>query len=120
MQIQVHSNHTVQTPSSLEDWVRRELGQALNRFSDELTGLEVHLEDIDASRTSADHKRCTLQARLRGHEPVAVQHAGKRLDEALHGACDKLLRSLDRALARQRDANHRQRGSIRRDAGEPT
>ena len=118
MQIQVRSNQSVQTPASLEAWARGELDTALARFGDELTSLEVHLEDVKASRLSADHKRCTLEARLRGHEPVAVQHAAERLDEALRGACDKLLRSLDRTLARQRDATHRQRTSIRRDAGD--
>lgn len=113
MQIQVRANHTVQTPASLENWASRALGQALARFADEISSLEVHLEDINDGRISADHKRCTLQARLHGLEPVAVQHAAERLDDALRGACDKLLRSLDRALARQRDATHRQRASIR-------
>jgi hypothetical protein len=114
MQIQVRANHSVQTPASLEDWARRELGQALARFGDDLSSLEVHLEDTNAGRSSADHKRCTLEARLNGLEPVAVHHAAERLDDALRGACDKLLRSLDRTLARQRDATHRQRQSIRR------
>lgn len=117
MQIQVRANHTVQTPASLEAWARAELGPDLARFADQISSLEVHLEDTNAARTSADHKRCTLEARLHGREPVAVQHAAERLDEALYGARDKLQRSLERALARQYDATHRQRDSIRRDGG---
>ena len=117
MQIQVRSNHSVQTPASLEAWARGELGPALARFAEDIGRLEVHLEDVTAGRLSADHKRCTLEARLHGLEPVAVQHAAERLDEAVRGACDKLLRSLDRALGRQRDATHRQRESIRRGTG---
>lgn len=116
MQIQVHANHTVQTSASLEQWARAELAQALGRFGDELTALDVHLADINSDRVSADHKRCTLEARLNGRAPLAVHHQAERLDEALRGACDKLRRALDRERAKLRDAQHRRRDSIRRDA----
>lgn len=117
MQIQVRSNRTVNTSASLEDWARSELSKGLERFRDELTGLEVHLADINGDRISADHKRCTIEARINGRDPLAVHHQAERLDEALLGACDKLRRSLDRELSKQRDAQHRQRDSIRR--GDP-
>ena len=116
MQIQVHSNHTVNTSASLEEWARRELGQALDRFADEISCLEVHLSDINSDRVSEDHKRCMIEARLHGREPLAVNHQAPRLDEALYGACDKLTRSLDSTLGKARDL-HRRRETIRRDPG---
>ena len=114
MQIQVRSNHTVQTSASLEEWARQELVKALERFGDELTSVEVHLADINSGRVSEDHKRCTIEARLNGRDPVAVHHQAERLDDALHGASDKLKRSLERELGKQRDLTHRRRESIRR------
>lgn len=114
MLIQVRSNHTVQTSASLEQWVRKELTRALERFQDELSSLEVHLADINSGRVSEDHKRCAIEARLNGRDPVAVHHQAERLDDALHGAVDKLKRSLERELGKQHDLNHRRRESIRR------
>ncbi len=113
MQIRVHANQSIHGPGSLEPWVQQALEPALGRFAPDITALEVHLSDVNASRVTADHKRCTIEARVRGREPVAVRHQAERLDEALQGACDKLRRALERELGRLRDPEHRQRASIR-------
>ena len=117
MQIRVHANHTISTSGSLEPWAQASISPALGRFAEDITAVEVHLSDINAGRVSADHKRCNIEARVRGREPVAVQHKAERLDEALQGACDKLRRALERELGKLRDPQHRQRESIRHGAG---
>lgn len=104
----------MQTSASLEEWARQELSRGLERFQDEVSSLEVHLADINSTRTSDNHKRCTIEARLGGRDPVAVHHQAERLDEALHGALEKLKRSLERELGKVRDLTHRKRESIRR------
>ena len=113
MQIRIHAPHAAGASVSIDDWARRSLQEALSRFANELSALEVHFSDDNAARVSADHKRCTLEARLHGREPLAVQHQAERLDEALQGARAKLERALERELDKRRDAQHRQRDSIR-------
>lgn len=113
MQIQVHANHTVQTVASLQAWASREVRQALERYADELTSVDVHLSDVNSARVSADHKRCLIEARPIGRDPLAVNHQAERLDEALRGACDKLQHALDSALGKAHDLR-RQRQTLRR------
>ena len=48
-----------------------------------------------------------LQEPLAGQPPLAVSHEAERVADALNGAADKLLRALDTAAGRRRDAQLR-------------
>lgn len=108
MQIQLNTDKHVQGEESLADWAARELRQRLQRFTDQITRIEVHLSDVDGARVSGNDKRCVLEARLAGRAPVAVSHDAGKVADALHGATDKLARLLDTALGRVRDAHGRE------------
>ena len=53
------------------------------------------------------------EARLAGHQPVAVSHDAGKLADAFSGATDKMRRKLDALLGKERDAQGRR--SIRGD-----
>jgi ribosome-associated translation inhibitor RaiA len=44
-----------------------------------------------------------MEARLEGHQPIAVTHEAETIDQAIDGAADKLKRLLDHTLGRLRD-----------------
>lgn len=111
MQIQVNSNHTIHTGESFERWANTTLNESLSRFKDDITRIEVHMSDENADKTSADQKRCMMEARLAHHEPLAVNHHAPSQDEAFRGASEKLKRVLEHTLGKLRD--HRSRESIR-------
>ena len=118
MQIQVNSNHTMNTGESFERWASTTLNESLNRFKDDITRIEVHMSDENADKTSADQKRCMLEARLAHHEPLAVSHHAPSQDEAFRGATEKLKRVLEHTLGKLRD--RRARDSSGRDLGAGT
>jgi len=73
----------------------------LARFSGQITRVEVHLSDESAGKKStAENIQCTMEARLEGHQPVAVKHHGANLNQAIEGATEKLGRLIDSTLAR--------------------
>lgn len=117
MQIQFNTDNHVHGQASLADWAERELRDRLHRFVDHLTRVEVHLSDVNGARVSDTDKRCKLEARLAGRTPVTVSHDAGTVADALSGASDKLLRSLETALGRVRDA--RGRDTIRGGPSEP-
>ena len=41
-----------------------------------------------------------LEARLDGHQPLAVKHHAANLNQAIDGAADKLLRLIENTLGR--------------------
>jgi ribosome-associated translation inhibitor RaiA len=115
MQIQLNTDTNIQGRDSLAAWVEGELKDKLARFRDQITRIEVHLSDASAARIGETDKRCKLEARLAGRQPVAVSHDAGQVADALQGAIDKLQRKLETTLGRVRDARGRE--SIRGDAG---
>lgn len=110
MLIHVNSDANVKGSEELTRHVDAVLSSALRRFDPQITRVEVHLSDVNSRRKSGgDDKRCALEARLAGLQPIGVSHQAPSLDRALRGAADKLQRALDRAIGRLSD----RRGSIR-------
>src|SRR5829696_8201924 len=74
MQIQVHTDRNVDVSAGIIERIEAELESALSRFSDQITRVEVHLGDESAGRSGGADKRCMLEARPAGQQPVAVTH----------------------------------------------
>lgn len=104
MQIQLNTDKNVQGDDALGTWVDQQLRERLDRFGDVITRIEVHLSDINGARAGAHDKRCKLEARLAGRQPVAVSHDAGKVADAMFGAVEKLQRLLDTTLGRARDA----------------
>jgi hypothetical protein len=117
MQIQVNTGNGVENKEALERWANEEIRQSLDRFAGEVTRVEVHLSDENHGKSGAADKRCTMEARVAGRQPVTVTQHAPSLDEAFRGSCDKLRRALDSTLGRH--DRHRNRESIRKDGGTP-
>jgi len=111
MQVQLNKDGNIQVD---EDIVRRlegEVESALERFGDRITRVEVHLGDENAAKTGIDDKRCVLEARVAGQQPIAVTHHAGSVKEAFDGAVGRLQKQLDSRLGRS--GNHKGGPSIR-------
>jgi ribosome-associated translation inhibitor RaiA len=72
----------------------------VGRFGDQITRVKVHLSDVNSHQGGDDDKRCRLEARLAGLEPMAVSHQAATLQQAIDGAAKKLERALESTLGR--------------------
>jgi len=117
MQIQLNTDPHVQADKRLAAWADGELRQRLARHLDGLTRIEIHLSDVNADRRDGHDKRCLLEARPAGRQPLAVSHEAAQVADALTGAADKLLRRLDHEQGRRHDAGARD--SIRSGPSDP-
>lgn len=115
MQVQVNTSNGIQNKDALERWADEFLNEALARFKQEITRIEVQLSDENSSKKSASHKRCMLEARLNGHEPLAVNHHAETQDEAFRGATQKLTRLIEHTLGKLDRHENRSRETIRKD-----
>jgi hypothetical protein len=114
MQVQVNTSGLA-NKESLDRWAEEHLREVLARFRQDITRIEVHLSDENAEKSGNADKRCTMEARLVHHQPLAVHHDGGNQDEAIRGAADKLKRIIESTVERARDKSHRERDSIRKD-----
>jgi ribosome-associated translation inhibitor RaiA len=102
MQIQINTDHNVGRHQALLAEVTGKVENALSRFSDHITRVEVHLSDQNSHKNSPGDKRCMMEARLEGRQPIAVTHEAETLDQAIGGASDKLTRLIENTLGRER------------------
>jgi hypothetical protein len=103
MKIQVNTDANIAGHAARVDGVSRIVEQALGRFRDHITRVEVHLSDENSAKTGPLDQRCLLEARLQGRQPVAVTEHAASQDQAVRGATDKLTHLLDHTLGRALD-----------------
>jgi RNA polymerase sigma factor (sigma-70 family) len=88
-----------------DEWigqVEAEVEGKLDRFGERLTRVEVHLSDENSRSKFGDHdKRCVMEARLAGLQPIVARSTGSSLEQAVSGAADKLAKTLKRTLGRK-------------------
>jgi ribosome-associated translation inhibitor RaiA len=108
MQIQVNTDNQIEGSEALNRQVEVVVAGALGRFGNRITRVEVHLSDQNSSQKAAQNdKRCVMEARLAGLQPITVSDQGSSLEQALDGAADKLVQSLTRTLGRLDDPKGR-------------
>ena len=95
MNIEVRTDKNIQGGERLISYVRAELMQAFQRYSERITHFLVHISDENGEKKGDDDKRCTIEARPAGLKPVAVTNKAANVDASIHGAIDKLKRSLE-------------------------
>lgn len=109
MQIQVNTDHHIDGGEGLATYVTSDLTAGLSRFAQWLTRVEVHISEDGAGRP--EDKRCVIEARPAGAQPVAVTHHASSVDDAYSGAAHKLEKVLDSKYSRAHD--HKGAESIR-------
>ncbi|ENU93287.1 HPF/RaiA family ribosome-associated protein [Acinetobacter vivianii] len=95
MNIEIRTDKNIQGSERLISYVRAELTQEFQRYSERITHFSVHISDENGDKTGDHDKRCMIEARPAGMKPVAVTHKATNIDNSIHGAIDKLKRSLE-------------------------
>lgn len=108
MQILVNTDRNVEGREALAERVRGTVADALSRFGTHITRVEIHLSDENSNKKpGVDHKRCVIEARLEGRQPIAVSDLAPTMGQAVDGATEKLLRMIDGTLGKLRDQRTR-------------
>ncbi|MBR9972922.1 HPF/RaiA family ribosome-associated protein [Magnetospirillum sulfuroxidans] len=110
MQIQINTGHHIDSDQALITWISEVVKKAVDRQSDQITRIEVHLRDESAGKGGQSDIHCTMEARLRGHQPLAITHEAATLGLAVKGGADKLARLLENTLGQLRDQDPRRVG----------
>jgi len=100
MQIKVNTAETSVT-DALHQRVVDRVTRAVRHVGRTVTRVEVHLRDDKRGRRGQDDRRCLMEARLAGHDPLVVEASGRDLYRTIDRASEKLARALDRAVQRR-------------------
>jgi Sigma 54 modulation protein / S30EA ribosomal protein len=100
MQILVSSDDRICCDAELIQRIEGVVEGMLERFTGQVTRVEVRLSDLDSSQMGDRDKRCLMEARISGLQPVAATHEAATLTEAIHDAAEQLRRALGEHLRR--------------------
>lgn len=79
---------------ALDAHVRTHVERECKHFLDRLTRVEAHVSDDNGGKSGNRDKRCVLEARPRGMDPIAVTHEGEDLYAVVSEAARKLARAV--------------------------
>lgn len=102
MDIRINTDNYVNNTAEFSDELSSSLSQKLEKFKEHITTVEVHLSDENHIKGGADDKRCLIEARLQGMDPIASSAKGETLREAFASATKKIERIVGDAIARRR------------------
>jgi len=100
MTIQLNAGNNLTISEEYAEKLKEILSSELDRYIENITRLEVHLSDENSHKEAKDDKKCVLEARLKGRQPVAVTDTGDTYDQAVDNAIEKLKAMLDSILGR--------------------
>jgi len=116
MKVQVNTSNDIENKDALERWAGDYLSEQLARFEQDITSIEVQMTDENhAAKGGGIDKRCMMEARINGREPIAVTNFAPNQNLAFRGATEKLMHALDHAFGKLDRREHRVRDTIRRD-----
>lgn len=95
MQIQIRTDKNIVVSVERKGEIETQVAQALERFGVWITRVDVTLSDeSSAAKHAGDDKRCVIEARPAGLQPIAVSHDGSNLEQAVGGCIKKLTKKL--------------------------
>ncbi len=100
MQVQVNTDHNIDGRESLIARITEVVESSLGRVSARITRVEVHLNDEDGGKGGQNDKRCVMEARLEGRQPIAVTAHANTVHQAVSNAAEKLQHLVESVLGR--------------------
>lgn len=104
MHIQVNSNNSIDLDENLIRQITALVEPELKHYRDDVTGVEVYVNDTNSAKGGDRDKHCTIEAHVAGMEPLAATGQAPDVLLAVKQGSRKLHRVLSSRLQRRRDA----------------
>ncbi len=104
MKILINTDNNIEGGEDLAEQAEAAVESALSHLAERITRVEVHLSDENSDKKAGSKdKRCLMEARLEGHQPIVASDGAETIEQAIDGAAEKLKRALDDTLGRLAD-----------------
>ena len=100
MKIQINTGHNIDGHEALARQAEYTVESTLGHLAKHVTRMEVHLSDENSEKGGGMDKRCLMEARVEGHQPIAVTHKSETVAQAIAGAAEKLKQAVGHTLDR--------------------
>lgn len=100
MKIQINTGHNIDGREAMARHAESVVEATLRHLTEHVTRVEVHLSDQNSEKGGHTDKRCLMEARVEGHQPIAVTDEAETVHQAIAGAAEKLKQALGHVLSR--------------------
>ena len=90
MIVQFNTDHNIEGSEGMASHFEATEKELLARFDEDVTRVEIFLKDLNADKGGANDKRCKLEARVKGMDPLLASHDDDSVHKAVKGAADKM------------------------------
>jgi len=112
MQVQLNSDKHIVGSPDLHNTIEHILLTELKYLADDITRVEVHLNDENSIKHGSNDKRCQLEARIAGMQPISTEHRAPSFQLAVSGAAVQLAAAVKNVIGKAH-TNHNSRATIR-------
>lgn len=102
MEILINTDHNIEGTAQMRVYFQEQIETQFERFREHLSRIEVKISDENGDKKSENDKRCVLEARIKGMQPIAVTSFGNTVEKAFNTAADKMKTSLDSTIGKLR------------------
>jgi ribosome-associated translation inhibitor RaiA len=103
MEVLINTDHNIDGGAEMISYFKTEIQEDLERFSEHLTRIEVKISDENGDKSGDKDKKCVLEARLKGMQPIVVTSHEETVKKAVKDATNKLKKSLETVMGRLSD-----------------
>jgi ribosome-associated translation inhibitor RaiA len=103
MEVLINTDHNIDGGAEMISYFKTEIQEDLERFSEHLTRIEVKISDENGDKSGDKDKKCVLEARLKGMQPIVVTSHEDTVKKAVKDATNKLKKSLETVMGRLSD-----------------
>lgn len=100
MHIQLNTDSHITGTDARAEQVETILLRELKHRKQEITRVEVHLSDVNSHRSGSHDKRCVLEARVTGLQPITAEDRADTIERAVIAAAARLGRAIDNAVGK--------------------
>lgn len=102
MEILINTDNNIDGTAEMIAYFKTNIENDLDRFSEHLTRIEVKISDENGDKSVGNDKRCVMEARLRGMDPIAVTSHESTVKKAVKEASNKMKTSLTSTMGKLR------------------
>ena len=102
MLVQINTDRNIDGTVEMITHFTQVIKDGLERFEEDITRVEVHLSDENGSKEVGDDKKCVLEARLKGSNPLVVTTLEATIHQAVKSAAEKMQHLLEKTFEKKR------------------
>ena len=101
MMINFNTDNHIESSAETIKHFQSTVQEILERFEEDITRVEIHVKDVNAIKDGTSDKHCTLEARLKGFDPITTSAESTEVHHSVKQAAEKMKSVLNKKFEKR-------------------